>query len=114
MFENYMKSLNKTPHTDKHGKYRRKIARLKQQIREYVHVSSRKNLSGFARYGLLILGKRSSFRRIRGNAGTAYYTQGRAEISAAKVVPIRTTNRGAGTSRCQRHLCTGRFAADGQ
>lgn len=40
MFENYMKSLKKSESTKKRpGKYKQKLARLKRQIREYVHVN---------------------------------------------------------------------------
>lgn len=40
MFTNYMKGLIKEePDEDKQGKYKEKVARLKRQITEYVHVS---------------------------------------------------------------------------
>lgn len=40
MFENYMQPINRYNLAgDKQKKYRTQITRLKQQIREYVHVS---------------------------------------------------------------------------
>lgn len=39
MFENYMQSINRSsPAENTQDKYKKKITRLKQQIREYVHV----------------------------------------------------------------------------